>query len=819
MSNVGVQADLVLDIDSALAAVSELEQAIQDAVSGVEADPVSIQVEADTAPAEAEIQSLDADPIDVEVDADTTSATSEIDNLGDSASAATGSVDGLSDATTGLSAGASALDGSIGGAVAGMGGFGKAAAAGGAALGVFFSQGIDATSQLERFNLVTGDAAASVRSIDVGGLSGDLGELALQLGSDDEAALNAAASLFQFGINSGRTADEVSKTTDQVFALAENAVALNPALGDISTVQDGLSRALARGGRFASQYGLSLTSAEINARALRDTGKSTATELTQFDKAAAGAAIATERLGTQLGDNVAAGAQNAAIQLKIVKQRASEAVEEIGKEIVPAALVAISVGADVAIGNLKTLSDGIGGAVEAAGDLGGGLEKLVNPNVSKSLKDTGIGISDISHAASLATNPVAQLFAAYRKLKDVFTDEPPGAKAFQFLGSEADKAAQHVAAFTDAAQSQIPAAVDVLQTVEQAGDAFGVLNAASDPETIIHNLDLQTFAIVTFQANLAKIAAGGFDEVINFLATAEPQVAAKLASVLADDPGELTRFEDSLKRREDAVTEFGSFLANEGAEAVGGGARRTGQAATDSFQNAWNKLPEEARSTLNRAGEQLTNEGILTASRAGRVGSDASGRFGAGLGTLIGRAGSIMRSSGSALSANAPIGTAAAAGTRVGAAFAQGIGEGIAANVGAGINAAVNAVHQAAAAATAAGEINSPSHLFAREVGAPIAEGIAFGITSGAADVNRAAASVVTGAAVASASGSVASASSLTGAGGGGTKIDVGGITIHLPEGTTPSEARQLGQAAGSGVLDVLAGKAAVLDARVRGLR
>ena len=74
------------------------------------------------------------------------------------------------------------------------------------------------------------------------------------------------------------------------------------------------------------------------------------------------------------------------------------------------------------------------------------------------------------------------------------------------------------------------------------------------------------------------------------------------------------------------------------------------------------------------------------------------------------------------------IGSLYSQGFSIGASFGQGVAAGLSSMLGEVAAAAAAIVSAAASAATAKAEINSPSHLFAREVGAPIVEGIIYGV-------------------------------------------------------------------------------------------
>lgn len=348
----------VIEIGSAFVTirpeVSGFEAELAAAVSGAE---TSVNVTADTEQAEGAIADVTGDDVEIGVDADTSAAVDAIDSVPDgeveitaNTEQAEASLDQVKEKVDETTDATGRLGEAAQGALGGMGGLGGAAggaagaldstalAGGAAAAGLFsFSQAaIDAESAAQRFDLITGGMGDSIRTIDVGGLSGDIGELALKLGSSDEAMLNASASFVTFGQSTGASNNEIVAASNNINALALRAVALNPSLGDAGAVAERMTNALARGGRATTAFGIGLTSAEINARAMADTGKASATELTQFEKAAAGAAIATERLGDSMGSDFAAGATNARTEWNRMTESLGEAQETVGGQMLPA---------------------------------------------------------------------------------------------------------------------------------------------------------------------------------------------------------------------------------------------------------------------------------------------------------------------------------------------------------------------------------------------------------------------------------------------------------------------------------------------------
>lgn len=305
--------------------VSEVESAL----AGLEAEPIDIPVSAEVEEAEAEIAGIESEEVVVPVTADTEDAQAQVDGLAESTGqlggAAAEAAGGLGDLAGAGTAGAGAMS------ALGVGTVGASAA-----LGEMITSGIEAASAIERFELVTGDLAGELSSINVGGLSGDIGDLALQIGSSDEAMLHATSTFVTFAEGAGASSEQIVETSDNINALALRAAALNPALGDAGAVAERMTTAFGRGGRALVPFGISLTSAEINARAMADTGKTVATELTMFEKAAAGAAIATERLGSGLGDDFAEGAENSALKMERLKESVGELAETAGTQMLPA---------------------------------------------------------------------------------------------------------------------------------------------------------------------------------------------------------------------------------------------------------------------------------------------------------------------------------------------------------------------------------------------------------------------------------------------------------------------------------------------------
>lgn len=413
----GISSELTLDITSALRSIDDLETAITsittdipvtadtsliaDAItSAVDAVDPTVPVEADAAPVTAAIDDavaaadatvpVEADASDVtseidqaiqqadstiQIEADTSGADAALGDLSSSADEATASVKstGTASAETSKSIGlieAAALgaEGSARGMSGALGELGASGKAAGLVLGSvaavtagLFEGAVKAAGAEQRLESTFGNLASSIQTINVGGLDEDLTHLAQSLGTTKADIDNTASTLQQFGINAGFTADEAEHTTEQFIALAARAVALNPSLGSVSDVADTMATRLARGGRFAQALGISLTSAEINARALADTGKTVATDLTIYEKAAAAADLATEKYGDTLKRVIEEGTANPVIQLRALRAEFQNALETIGQPLIAPVFEVLESALPVA----THLAEGFAGAAQA----------------------------------------------------------------------------------------------------------------------------------------------------------------------------------------------------------------------------------------------------------------------------------------------------------------------------------------------------------------------------------------------------------------------------------------------------------------------
>lgn len=296
---------------------------------------------------EAAITSADTE---LNVSANTDEAEASLQSLAEAGGAAEEGIGGSADAMGALGGASQLATGDLAGVGATLGAVSArgSAVAGGvlavaSALGAAASAALESETAQRRYNTVLGQFGDAVDSgAAITGFANNLGELAEKTGNSDEAMKLAAARIFDLGQSAGVAGPQVAATTDQILLLATRASVLNPTLGDAGAVADRLTVALARGGRALVDFGISLSPEQIEAFAT-SLGKSS-DELTVYDRAAAGAALATQQLGERLRTDITEGADQPAIAIRRLQEEFGNALEAFGQPLLEPLIAALEAG-------------------------------------------------------------------------------------------------------------------------------------------------------------------------------------------------------------------------------------------------------------------------------------------------------------------------------------------------------------------------------------------------------------------------------------------------------------------------------------------
>lgn len=377
---VGVLDGVSVEVDAS-AVTTEIDSAVAAADTSVDVEAAVTGTEVITAEIDAAVAGADAT---VEIDADTTSATQAVTELGDSAANATPATDGLGESMGGLSESASGAGEAVTGMTAGLLG-GNAAIAGAtagvaayvAALGSFFETGVKSKGAIERLNVTLGEFAKNVEHIKVGDLNTSLGDLAEQTGSSGAGMRQAAASASQLQIAAGQSQETASLFSAQLLALSGRAVALNPNLGETGDVAAAMGKALARGGRFAASFGVSLTATEIKARAAKDAQAGLSDGVSQAALQMAGAEIAVEKYGNSLKGTLAEGAKSPELQLRALQKQVASTVAEVSRPLVSPMLDLLQAAVPMLQGFARVLGSSFQALVPALTPIFAAISKVV----------------------------------------------------------------------------------------------------------------------------------------------------------------------------------------------------------------------------------------------------------------------------------------------------------------------------------------------------------------------------------------------------------------------------------------------------------
>ncbi len=331
---------LMVDVDES-AITDEVAQAVDAAVS----QPQQLELDFDSAGLTAEVDAaLNAveGTVDATVNLDTSQAEESLTGLGTESTSATEKINNTGSALEGLDGIAGIASGGMGGLTDKLKGIGPGGIA--AAIGVGFAVGeinklyneaLLAEQVSQTFNSSLGDLAPRILDLSGGatGLTGDMTKLTQQIGSSDEAVLPLIQRFANLHTATGATDDDVVDLSQKFFGLAVQIRANNPAAGELDGIMGRLNRALSRGGAFMSQYGIDLDKTAIKQRALADTGKESADQLTFAELQAAGLNIAFEQLDPNM-ESIREGMENVGIRAEYLEERFGDAREVIGAPLV-----------------------------------------------------------------------------------------------------------------------------------------------------------------------------------------------------------------------------------------------------------------------------------------------------------------------------------------------------------------------------------------------------------------------------------------------------------------------------------------------------
>lgn len=126
-------------------------------------------------------------------------------------------------------------------------------------------------------------------------------ELAGHMGLAEHEAEALIADAAALGQSMGMSKDEATEFAVEMFKLAGDMAAFNPEAGNAADAMEAMTKAANGSTKGMQAWDVSLKSAEINTRALANTGKELTSELTQEDKALATLQLTQEKMAESQG--------------------------------------------------------------------------------------------------------------------------------------------------------------------------------------------------------------------------------------------------------------------------------------------------------------------------------------------------------------------------------------------------------------------------------------------------------------------------------------------------------------------------------------
>lgn len=324
-----------------------------------------------------------------------------------------------------------------GGSVEGFGATLKKFAVG-AGIGIAINKAADLTGQVAKMAIDAGEAEAAFDTTFGEALpraSAFVDEFASKAGFATYELKQMLAITGNVVQGIGATEQESAALSERMAILAGDVASFSNAQGGAEAVMLALQSAINGEREALKTYGLAINEAEVQQRALLDTGKERADELTRLEKAEATVAVAYEKAGKAIGD-LDRTQDSAANTLRRLGARLKDAGVEAGERLLPAienllpkieeSIPAIT---DAAIAIAQLIANAANSApVEHLGDLIDGLSVFANSFIAVGADIASaftLGEDSLDDTADLARH-ANDLRLVARSLRD---EQVPGANA------------------------------------------------------------------------------------------------------------------------------------------------------------------------------------------------------------------------------------------------------------------------------------------------------------------------------------------------------------------------------------------------------
>lgn len=217
----------------------------------------------------------------------------------------------------------------------------------------------------------------------------------IALGLSESEWQKQATAIGAAQVSMGATSEQAAETTEQILRVAADVAAFNGELAASPEVIDAINGALAGSYETLDRYGISITAAMVETRALADSGKSASSELTELEKRTAAVALITEQAALSEG-SLAEQMDSAAVKSNQFAARMKDVQTEVGAALLPLKELVLEV-----LLALVPILEALNPLIRLLGNLIGGLVQIITPVINVVAKLTQ-GLSDLINKAATA---------------------------------------------------------------------------------------------------------------------------------------------------------------------------------------------------------------------------------------------------------------------------------------------------------------------------------------------------------------------------------------------------------------------------------